>query len=274
MAGYQFAFFHFNFLVRTITMEGSAGPRMCDVNAGTSPLRRSLPFFQVAAKRLGILYLSSCRSCGDSLCAGPGAMMMLCAGEPSLRAEFLSCGMGRAILHEVATAASKRTALKLLTSIPLSEWQNLPIPEAALLAGDLAAGLMDRQFDDDYDYGDSPGDAGGATAVVEKILDSLFRRQTLDGLQPTRHAAAIMNGLLSVGRTCEATTRAFFHYVIEEGKEKVFKASEAIEAWKKMSDFCVDRKSAAYARYLRHMEAVMDKRERAEEWDFLFEKAE
>ena len=40
------------------------------------------------------------------------------------------------------TAASRRTALQLLESIPLHEWQELPREEAALLAGDLAEALQ------------------------------------------------------------------------------------------------------------------------------------
>ena len=43
---------------------------------------------------------------------------------------------------EVQTAASRQSALQLLESVPLSEWQDLLIPEAALFVADLAESLL------------------------------------------------------------------------------------------------------------------------------------
>ena len=115
MAGYQFAFFHFNFLARSIIMEGSRGMNMSDVNSCVAPLRKDAPYFKAAAHRLGILYLSSCRTCGDSLCAGPGAMLMLCAAEPELRRKFLNLGLGR-------TSRFTRCRRQLHAEPPCSCW--------------------------------------------------------------------------------------------------------------------------------------------------------
>ena len=258
MAGYQFAFFHFNFLARSIIMEGSRGMNMSDVNSCVAPLRKDAPYFKAAAHRLGILYLSSCRTCGDSLCAGPGAMLMLCAAEPELRRKFLNLGLGRAALHEVQTAASRRTALQLLESVPLSEWQQLPIQEAALLAGDLVECLQCGEEEED------------SVRAAQKVLNALLRKQTMGGLSPSDHAVEIMEHVLASGLRCEAETRAFFHFLLSkrQGAEReTFDASRDIKAWKVISShrFSDEGKKT----YLQHMWEVMGTQERRD-WNFLF----
>ena len=201
MAGYQFAFFHFNFLARSIIMEGSRGMNMSDVNSCVAPLRKDAPYFKAAAHRLGILYLSSCRTCGDSLCAGPGAMLMLCAAEPELRRKFLSLGLGRAALHEVQTAASRQTALQLLESVPLSEWQQLPIQEAALLAGNLVECLQGGEEEEDN------------VRAAQKVLNALLRKQTIGGLSPSDHAVEIMEQVLAFGTAMRSRSQGVLPFL-------------------------------------------------------------
>eukprot|EP00928_Gymnodinium_smaydae_P082678 TRINITY_DN65984_c0_g1_i1.p1 TRINITY_DN65984_c0_g1~~TRINITY_DN65984_c0_g1_i1.p1 ORF type:complete len:661 (+),score=98.18 TRINITY_DN65984_c0_g1_i1:69-1985(+) len=279
LAGYQYAFFHFNFLVRSITKEASSGPSICSVNSGQSALRRELPCFQAAARRLGVLYVTSCETCGDSLASGPGAMLMLCAGEPSLRREFLAIGLGRAALHEAQTAASKRTAKKLLKSIPSSDWHALPVEQAALLSSDLAHSLLERHWGDSDDEDDA---TDNLSTIAREVLNTLFRRQSLEGVVPTRAADVIMEAALKLGRRSDLTTRAFWHFVKHEwlAGAAVFDAGKATAAWKKRSD---DRflffskggadsseKTANRKAYLHHLEAAMIDDAEREEWTFMF----
>ena len=53
----------------------------------------------------------------------------------------------------------------------------------------------------------------------------------------------------------------------------MFDAAAATKAWKKISNYYLDREGTSKARYLRHMSAVLTERERRE-WDFLFEDEE
>lgn len=237
MAAYQFAFFHFNFLVRSVTKEGVYGNLMSEVNAGRAPLRRELPCFSVAARRLGELYVESSAACGDALCAGPGALTVLLAGEPALRRELLGIGLGPVVLEEVESAASKSSALDLLLSIPEADWQAMPVAASAKLAGDLANRLnetnrfsvrdvprMAKDFPqmDVSEFEDAEEEP--KETAYRKILNVLFRRNTLDGLAPTKNAKEIMEavlelkGMRKMGHAdCEVEARAFFHFVLGGG---------------------------------------------------------
>mmetsp|Transcript_35623 Transcript_35623/g.83321 ORF Transcript_35623/g.83321 Transcript_35623/m.83321 type:complete len:573 (+) Transcript_35623:73-1791(+) len=269
MAGYQFGFFHFTFMVNSICKEGSSmGSKFSSVNAGCSPLRRDLPAFEAAARRTGLLYVSSVEKCGDALAVGPGCLLVLCASEPAMRKEFLEAGLARAILNDLRTGASKRKAKELLASIPLSDFHELSVEQAAFLAADFVEALADNDLGDEEEE--------GSEEVVKKVLLALFTRQTLEGKVPTKNARAIMEKVLDLGLRTDVMTRAFFHFALEQQATRCWDPMAVLEDWEKCRDagFSHSRKRPAgdrelHATYKKHMAAVMSSSERRE-WNFIF----
>lgn len=205
-----------------------------------------------------------------------------------MRKKFLAIGLGRAALHEALTAASKRIAKQLLRSIPMNDWQCLPVEQAALFAADLTECLLERHWGDDDDSGAEDGEESLNT-IEKQLLNSLMRRQTLQGLVPMQSAREIIESILKLGRRSQLPIRAFWHFVLhswlQDSKQPtpdggVFDASAAVAAWKKLDEerfsfssskeISAEEKAARKKAYLDHLSAAMvDGRER-EEWDFLF----
>ena len=109
------------------------------------------------------------------------------------------------------------------------------------------------------------------TEIAERVMNALFRCQTMSGLRPSKAAVEIMEDVLKLGLRCEAPTRAFFHFLLAQktskGDQETFDAARDMKAWDEISSqrFNKDQK----ATYLHHMSEVMGKRER-QDWDFLF----
>lgn len=207
-----------------------------------------------------------------------------------MRKQFLAIGLGRAALHEALTAASKRTARELLRSIPMVDWQSLPVEQAALLAADLSHYLLEHRWGDDDDDGSGAEDGKDSlSSIVKQLLNSLLRRQTLQGTQPTQAAREIMESILKLGRRSELTIRAFWHFVLhswlkdvtQKADEAVFDASASVAAWKKLDgerfSFSssegtnTEEKAARKKAYRDHLSAaIVDEHER-DEWNFMFQ---
>lgn len=177
LSGWQFGFFHANFLSRTVS-DTTISLYSTDESKSPARVREGMPMFDACVKYLLSQYTESAmRVCSDSLCALPS--IFLTATHSS--SDYLSFALKKnpsfiiAVLTDIRYGTSRTSALQLLKKIPVTDVLSASSAETvARIVWNLTQGLQN-------------GELSAMTSRVNLRSQSLLGSHTLSEEDPLSH---------------------------------------------------------------------------------------